>query len=644
MTYFSKKWMSYIDGNKKLSELTIPGTHDTCAEDVNKGEVVREFVQTQNKPLNEQLDAGIRFLDIRCVYKKDVKEIRTKNPTPESIFFQTPFTFEFDLIGDDFLAIQHGDYELVGRDGHGLTFGKDVIDACLAFLQENPTESIIMSVKTERGDEKDMERTFIKYLSSQWNENELNWTNFCWYLDPQIPTLNAVRGKIVLLRRFPVTKVWRIAGVGIDAGYWPKNMPFTHTNFDGIHFDIQDEFESYVLGKLDHKFNRYVKPCLERAAANQDSNTLFINFTSGAGGVYPRTLAERYMSEFEGTNSMLLKYLAHRTNVRYGIIPMDFPESSLIDKLIAQNFFHTPQTPISNNTIYELRPRVAFGNCLEVFGNMTADNSEVKIWSSNGGDNQRWRTKNAGDGYYYLHPQNIPDKVLTVKEPSAGGRTNVVIHTKNGNDSQKWKITQLSNGCIVLNPKNASTLALDVWEANTNVGAEVVVTVPTSNDDLAAQWCLVTQNSVRITHYTIYEFRPRLAPGSCLDIWENKKDDNSEVKISGSNNGNNQRWKTIETGEDYYYLLSESAPGKVLAVGEQSADGLIKVVIKTKSDDSRQKWKITQLNGGYFVLSPQNAPTMALDIWQAKTNDGAEVVLVPIQDNDLAIQWSCIRQ
>jgi 1-phosphatidylinositol phosphodiesterase len=128
-------------------------------------------------------------------------------------------------------------------------------------------------------------------------------------------------------------------------------MPFTHTNPAGISFDIQDEYQSYLLGQLDHKFNNYVLPCLNRAIERGNRSKLFINFQSGTGGVFPATLANGSYSSFAGTNALISQHISAWNTNRLGIIPIDYPEypanGTLIQQLIALNTFsQQPQSPI----------------------------------------------------------------------------------------------------------------------------------------------------------------------------------------------------------------------------------------------------------------------------------------------------------
>ena len=83
-----------------------------------------------------------------------------------------------------------------------------VLTTTFAFLDANPTETIVMSVKQEADDDgatQSFEATFDGYVA----QNAARW-----YTGDSVPTLGDVRGDIVLLRRFDVTCRRRIHRVG----------------------------------------------------------------------------------------------------------------------------------------------------------------------------------------------------------------------------------------------------------------------------------------------------------------------------------------------------------------------------------------------------------------------------------------------
>jgi 1-phosphatidylinositol phosphodiesterase len=146
-------WMKRVP-NRLISELTIPGAHDSCAR-IN----VFEFIQCQSWYLPDLLNAGIRFLDIRCLHYKDT----------------------FEICHDVFYC--------------NITFVQ-VLEIIREFLKANPTETIIMRIQKYRDVlcSKTFEETFIDYYND--NPDLFNISN-------QVPYLDEVRGKIWVMFDFP---------------------------------------------------------------------------------------------------------------------------------------------------------------------------------------------------------------------------------------------------------------------------------------------------------------------------------------------------------------------------------------------------------------------------------------------------------
>src|SRR5215510_7181398 len=156
-------WMRWVPDSKLLSELSLPGTHDTMAR------YGGDLVEAQSLPLRSQLDAGIRVIDIRCRHIEDV------------------------------FAIHHG---IVFQNAY---FGNDVLQVCYEFLQDHPTETIIMrlgnaGVPDEKDCTRTYEETFLWYRDSITYGSCIATTSTTDYSTMQ--TLGAVRGKVVILQDF----------------------------------------------------------------------------------------------------------------------------------------------------------------------------------------------------------------------------------------------------------------------------------------------------------------------------------------------------------------------------------------------------------------------------------------------------------
>lgn len=157
-------WMKYVDDNKFLDELSIPGTHDsgTCSVD-NDTEPQSSQAKCQQDYIPTQLLEGVRYFDIRLG--------KGENP-----------------------GIDHGACYLLKKDGNFMHLS-DVIGYFNTFLSENPTEALLMLVS--RGNDEATDESLTTALGKVFDENP-----DLFYTSSRVPTLGEVRGKIVLLRRF----------------------------------------------------------------------------------------------------------------------------------------------------------------------------------------------------------------------------------------------------------------------------------------------------------------------------------------------------------------------------------------------------------------------------------------------------------
>lgn len=173
-------WMKYVDNNKFLDELSIPGTHDsgTCSVD-NDTEPQSSQAKCQQDYIPTQLLEGVRYFDIRLG--------KGENP-----------------------GIDHGACYLLKKDGNFMHLS-DVIGYFNTFLSENPTEALIMLVS--RGNDEATDESLTTALGKVFDENP-----DLFYTSSRIPTLGEVRGKIVLLRRFG------LAGNSVSSHTWGLDL------------------------------------------------------------------------------------------------------------------------------------------------------------------------------------------------------------------------------------------------------------------------------------------------------------------------------------------------------------------------------------------------------------------------------------
>lgn len=270
-------WQKYLDNNKNITQLTIPGTHDTGAI---LGVI---YSQCQNMGIMEQLESGIRFLDIRCRH------------------IENNFAIHHDFI-----------YQK-------LKFGNDVRQVCLDFLKEHPTEFIVLSVKEEY-DATDNTRSFEETLKDYIRGFEANF-----YLGRSLPLVKDIRGKIVLLSRYADNKM------GIDAYPWGDNNAFS---IDKSKIKVQDVYKVPLTNAVFSSSNKWdVIHTLLEEAKREKQDWLYMNYASGTA--VPLKGPKEIASDI---NPQLFNYFSQDGDKRCGIVIMDFPGKTLIKTLVGANF------------------------------------------------------------------------------------------------------------------------------------------------------------------------------------------------------------------------------------------------------------------------------------------------------------------
>jgi len=265
--YKNPKWMSEVSGTLRLSELSLPGTHDSLS--FHGG----PWVKTQSIPLKNQLESGVRVFDIRARHI------------------------------DNIFTIHHGPvYQKKNFD--------DVMVSMTEFLENYPSETILIRVKEEYK-AKNITRPFEDTF--EWYEKK--YENYIWKPTIQNPTLNEVRGKIVILQNFVSTP--------------PLKFGLHYVEFDKQDYWSLDCFKNPQ--NLSHKLTD-IKNHLEKAK-NGDRNKIYINYLSAVGnGFCIILITPSYVAK--KTNEQTLAYIRNEKINFTGIIMADFPGADLINEII----------------------------------------------------------------------------------------------------------------------------------------------------------------------------------------------------------------------------------------------------------------------------------------------------------------------
>ncbi|MFC7450136.1 phosphatidylinositol-specific phospholipase C [Rhodococcus daqingensis] len=279
-------WMAGLPDGTGLTELSLPGTHDTMASGASV------FALTQDTDLPTQLRAGVRAVDIRT------RHFRDAFPIHHGIeYLHTNFT--------------------------------DVTTALTDFLRANPGETILMRLKEETTPAENT-RSYEDTLNWYINDNPATRDRLRQHLwrpptgyDGRIPSLGEVRGKIVVLADF-----------GATTPFGPR--------WAGPAMDIQDDFELSGLGDVARKWD-LVRAQFEQARSG-GPQTLYVNHLSATGnpaalvtGTVPVTVA-RGAPGVVGILPRAQAYLEAGGTGRLGVVMADFPTADLVIEIIARNF------------------------------------------------------------------------------------------------------------------------------------------------------------------------------------------------------------------------------------------------------------------------------------------------------------------
>ncbi len=337
-------WMSLLPDDRYLSEINIPGTHDSGTANV-EGSWNSSFniVSCQKYFIEQQLYAGVRSLDIRTAWNNDSKDMVLVH-------------------GNDFTVCHTPNH---GNKAKNKTF-RSVLDTIINYLKAHPTESVILTLKIDGGDkDKGAEtlRSILNEYIAKYPERFYDWINGSggtWSVAQgrmSTPTLGEARGRIVMMTRVDLSDggsqpqtLYRY--VGPDLTQWDKSYDDDKhyaqkiDSGSSVKVYIQDDYESpdgnkwtqitNTIKQLNGKLglSGAEKPEAKDFVFNYTSKT-----TSDSYGLSPLG-ATKYINDLIYNDSMFTSgsKLANE-NPRMGIVVMDYVNKQLCRRIIDRNTF-----------------------------------------------------------------------------------------------------------------------------------------------------------------------------------------------------------------------------------------------------------------------------------------------------------------
>ena len=289
-------WMSLIPDKTKISSISIPGTHDSATQYCT----LPYCTSCQDTSIKEQLNNGYRYIDAR---------------------------YELNSNKDGFIY-NHGGFKC--KESFW-PWAKNVSDEevykdLYQFLQDNPTETVILAIKLENSN--DDVATAQRIILNETKDNPDKW-----YTKNTIPTLGEVRGKIVLATRFDDVLNMGEEANGLNFNWTDQgekevvDMPYALSMMNANEkLWVQDRYKYSIQSKFDA-----FKDGIENCQASDDA--IFINFLSLSGqGLIPHPKGNA-----DSLNRMF-KEMKLQNNTSYGIIVLDRADKEMAAKVFETNF------------------------------------------------------------------------------------------------------------------------------------------------------------------------------------------------------------------------------------------------------------------------------------------------------------------
>lgn len=512
-------WMAQVDDGTRLSELNLPGTHDTMS--IKSGDIW----QNQTMTLREQLDSGIRVLDLRTRYTGG-----------------TDFTMHHGMINQD------------------TDFGADVLHVIDAFLDTNPSETVIFRLTpTDESDSTDKSyEEVLAELISQYGGGRH------WQEDSDNPTLADMRGKFVILDQ-GITGDWGI-------NYWSQ--------------DIQDDYSMGTNWDLHSKWES-VKAHMEKAE-NGSRDTLYMNYLSASGGSFPYFVASGHSSHgtsaprlatglttpgwnssypdfprvscfigictiaFEGTNILTADYIANGKTDFVGMVMADFPGERLIKNIINLNDLNN----LSSKTV-------------------------TSSWSNSGGRNK------SSKGNPLIELVLDANATITLDLTSSADTYLYLLNANGGG------ITSNDDGGSGYNSRITRTL---------NAGTYLVVAATYSSGKNASFNLKTTAGSLKEFDYK----RLKNAKGYCMDLEGEGTGNGTDIHQWGCQNDDYQKWYQDSLGR----LHSKAARFKCVDVSGSGSGNGSDIILYSCHGNNNQRWLRSTNNS----FRPKHAYGKAFDI------------------------------
>ncbi|KAM0346781.1 hypothetical protein ACHAPZ_011538 [Fusarium culmorum] len=335
-------WMSYLASpSTSIAQMSIPGTHNSATSSWNGLFGPQNgWICCQDMSITQQLNAGIRYFDIRAGYA---------NLQDHNNGYSEP------------LCVFHGKFYA------GISI-EDVLEYFYNWLDTHPTEGIIVQIKADGPT-----GTNPQNVSDDFNDLIQEKIQY-WNLGETIPTISQLRGKIQLVCRIPRPTNYNIVvdgllqpstqPFGINASRnWPSDtagsveIDLFNTKSTPVKLWVEDNYSfddngSVALEKKKQKITDFIDLAFS-SIGNSSAPTWYIGYSSYVtdwtltSGLVPDSNLNYATEDLDGDSSMneaLEDYVKSKGGFGHpglvGTLVMDYPNrdsGTLINSIIVNN-------------------------------------------------------------------------------------------------------------------------------------------------------------------------------------------------------------------------------------------------------------------------------------------------------------------
>lgn len=393
-------------------------------------------------------------------------------------------------------------------------------------------------------------------------------------------------------------------------------------------------------------------------------------YTNGGGDRFKLTSDSQGLYTIQNVNSG--KYLSlYRRNTSYGLnVVQTASADTLAQKWIIEK----------DGSSYIIRSAYNTDYVLDVEGASSSDGTNIGIWTQNSGKNQRWTfrslsykaEKTVDDGTYIIACKSNSGIVFDVEGQSRTAGANIGFWTANNGENQRFKIKHAGNGYYTITGVQ-SGMALDVSGESKRVGANLIQWNAGSNKDNQL-WAIIKNSdgsyslasklsgllitaasgaakgsnasldamdysaSQRFTlskvaedpNRTIadgtYVIESAMSSNIVLDVTGNSTANGANIETWNPNGGTNQLWVVSWDSSAKAYSIKSVRSGLYLDASGASAANGTNIIQWASNGGKNQRWNIVKDGSGYKIVSAMNSK-MVIDIEGQSTKTGANVLL-----------------